>query len=372
MIKTLLLLIQCILRSGTVCVYKNRSEAGAATGKRDLVKESIYKTFLRFFSMKCKDVFCICIIYLIINTLQLDGCVYLVMDRTNWKIGKTNINILYLGLLLPNGSFIPILFDPLEKRGNSNTTERKDILGRFCDIWQQNGLKKGVFLGDREFIGVTWFKAILQAGFSLVIRLRATDYFNDLCAQRNREVAKMHQTIEKTVKRYGFFRSKITLEGQDFYYIVLPINVKKQRKSDEKYLILISDNPNIKQVSEQYRLRWKIEVFFFNIKSNGFNVEDINFKDLEKVQLMLAILAFLYVLIHKEHLINAKNIKDKKFKFGSTKAISIFRNSYDDFKLKILNIKHLIRFIIKNLSNLIPINHRAFSNCPFLNLKSVQ
>ena len=171
LIKTFLLLTQCILRSGTVCVYKNRSEAGAATGKRDLVKESIYKTFLRFFSMKCKDVFCICIIYLIINTLQLDGCVYLVMDRTNWKIGKTNINILYLGLLLPNGSFIPILFDPLEKRGNSNTTERKDILGRFCDIWQQNGLKKGVFLGDREFIGVTWFKAILQAGFSLVIQI---------------------------------------------------------------------------------------------------------------------------------------------------------------------------------------------------------
>jgi hypothetical protein len=371
LVKTFLLLVQCINISGTVSLYKNRSKAGCATGKQNLIKENIYKMFIRFFSMKCKDAFCICIIYLIINILQLNDCVYLVMDRTNWKIGKTNINILYLGLLLPNGSFIPILFDPLDKRGNSNTSERKDILGRFCELWQQNGLQKGVFLADREFIGVQWFKSILKAGFSLVIRLRSTDYFNDLCSQRNREAEKMHKIIEKVVKRYGFFRSEITLEGQTFYYIVLPINVKKQRKSDEKYIILISDSPNVPLVSEQYRLRWKIEVFFFNIKTNGFNVEDINLKDPEKIQLMLAILAFLYALIQKEHLVNAKNIKEKKYKHGTSKAISIFRNSYDDFKLKILNIKQLIKLVRSFLKNCSSPSSEIFKNCKHLNLKSV-
>lgn len=372
LVKTFLLLVQSIQRSGTVSLYKNRSEAGAAVAKRNLVKENVYKTFLRFFSMKCKDAFCASIIYLIINNLQLKNCVFLVMDRTNWKIGKTNINILYLGLLLPNGNFIPILFDPLEKRGNSNTEERKSILNRFCDIWQQAGLEKGVFLADREFIGVEWFKAILKAGFSLVIRLRVSDYFGDLCLQHNRKEDKMHQIIERTVNRYGYFRSKIMLQGIELYYIVLPMNVKKQRKTDEKYIILISDNPNVKVVSEQYKLRWKIEVFFFHIKTNGFNVEDIRLKDLEKVQLMLSILAFLYVLIQKEHLINVKNIKIKNFKHGTAKAISIFRNSYDDFKLKILNVNHLIKFIVKNLADLIPLNKDAFANCPFINLKSVQ
>jgi Transposase DDE domain len=372
LVKTFILLVQCISRSGTVSLYKNRSEAGCALGKKNLVKENIYKTFLRFFSIKCKDAFCICIIYLIINILQLQDCVYIVMDRTNWKIGKTNINILYIGLLLPNGSFIPILFDPLSKRGNSNTAERTEILGRFCAIWQQNGLKKGVFLADREFIGVEWFKTIIKADFSFVIRLRVTDYFNDLCGQRQRDVLKMNQIIEKTVTRYGFFRSKITLDEQDFFYIVLPINVKKQRKTDEKYLVLISDSPDVPLVSKQYRLRWKIEVFFLNIKTNGFNVEDINFKDLEKVQLMLAILAFLYALIQKEHLINSKQIKDKKFKHGSAKTISIFRNSYDDFKLKILNIKDLWKFILKIIVPLFLFETRNFRNCKFLNLKCVQ
>jgi hypothetical protein len=289
----------------------------------------------------------------------------------NWKIGKININILYIGLLLPNGSFIPLLFDPLDKRGNSNTAERKSILTRFCDLWQQNGLQKGVFLADREFIGVEWFKAILDARFSLVIRLRITDYFKDLCQQHKREVEKMHQIIEKKVKKNGYFRSTIILDGMTLYYIVLPINVKKQRKTDEKFIVLISDNPNVSIVSQQYQLRWKSEVFFFNIKSNGFNVEDINLKQPEKIQLMLAILAFLYALIQKEHLNNNYNIKDKKFKLTTAKAVSIFRNSYDNFKLKVLNIKDLVEVILQNLDELILPNHNSFKNCKFLNLKSV-
>lgn len=372
LVKTFILFTQCIFQSRTVSLYKNRSEVGSAVGKKNLVKDNIYKCFLRFFSMKCKDAFCLCIIYLIINILGIHNSLYLVMDRTNWKIGKTNINILYLGLLLPNGSFIPILFDPLDKKGNSNTAERKDILNRFSELWQQNGLQKGVLLADREFIGVNWFKSILKAGFSLVIRLRVRDYFGELCLQRERTEAKMTELIEKTVKRYGYFRSKITLEGQDFYYIVLPINVKKQRKVDEKYLILISDSPNVPLVSEQYQMRWKIEVFFLNIKTNGFNVEDINFKDLEKVQLMLAILAFLYVIIQKEHIMKAKEIKIKNYKYGSAKAVSIFRNSYDDLKLKILNINDLWRFIKKIINPFIPFKDKNFEQCKHLNLKSVQ
>jgi hypothetical protein len=370
LVKTFILFTQCMFQSRTVSVYKNRSEVGIATGKKNLRKENIYKNFLRFFSIKCKDAFCLGIIYLIINILGIHSAVYIVMDRTNWKIGKININILYIGLLLPNGSFIPILFDPLEKRGNSNTAEREDILSRFCELWQQNGEQKAVLLADREFIGAAWFKAIVQAGFSLVIRLRATDYFGELCSQRNRTPDKLNTIIERMVTRSGYFRSKITLEGQVYYYIVLPINVKKQRKSDEKYIILISDSPNVPLVSEQYKMRWKIEVFFLNIKTNGFNAEDINFKNLEKVQLLLAILAFLYVIIQKEHLINAKVIKLKNFKHGTAKAISIFKNSYDDLKLKILNINHLWAFLRKIINPFVPFKPNAFDRCIHLNLKS--
>ncbi|MEC4115338.1 IS4 family transposase, partial [Myroides pelagicus] len=40
----------------------------------------------------------------------------LVMDRTNWKFGKQDINILMLGISYKNMCF-PILFKMLDKRG---------------------------------------------------------------------------------------------------------------------------------------------------------------------------------------------------------------------------------------------------------------
>lgn len=370
LVKNCMLLAQCIERSRTVCLYKARCEAGAAVARKDLNKDNVYKTFLRFFNMKCQDAFCIGLIYLIINLLDLRECVYIVMDRTNWKIGKTNINILYIGLLLPNGSFIPILFDLLDKRGNSNTQERTSILDRFCVLWAQQGLQKAIVLADREFVGTEWFSAVLQAGFSLVIRLRVTDYFNDLCVQRNRSADRMNHIIAYSVKRYGFFRSKIILNGQTLYYIVLPFTATTQRRTGEKYLILIADNPNVPVVGAHYQRRWKIEVFFLNMKTNGFNLEDLNLKQPQKVQLMLAILALLYVLIQKEHLIHNKQIKTKKFKSGTAKAISIFRNSYDDFKLKVLTINDLWQFIMDNFTPKIQIPKPAFNACKHLNLKS--
>ncbi|MBK8565500.1 MAG: transposase [Saprospiraceae bacterium] len=49
------------------------------------------------------------------------------------------------------------------------------------------------------------------------------------------------------------------------------------------------------KISEAYRKRWGIEVFFLHCKTNGFNMEDLNFKNLEKVQLLMALAAVAYV-----------------------------------------------------------------------------
>ncbi|EXW59539.1 hypothetical protein J878_4174 [Acinetobacter baumannii 44467_5] len=46
--------------------------------------------------------------------------VQLTLDRTNWKWGKRNINILMLAIVY-RGIAIPILWTLLNKRGNSDT-----------------------------------------------------------------------------------------------------------------------------------------------------------------------------------------------------------------------------------------------------------
>ncbi len=49
------------------------------------------------------------------------------LDRTNWKFGSTNINILMISVCY-NGVGIPLIWSMLNKRGNSNEKERKELL----------------------------------------------------------------------------------------------------------------------------------------------------------------------------------------------------------------------------------------------------
>ena len=55
---------------------------------------------------------------------------YLALDRTNWKWGEKNINILVLAVVY-RGIAIPIYWKLLKKRGNSNYYERIELLSRF-------------------------------------------------------------------------------------------------------------------------------------------------------------------------------------------------------------------------------------------------
>lgn len=56
----------------------------------------------------------------------------LVLDRMNWKFGNSNINILMLGICYKNIA-IPIMFKMLDKRGNSDTNERIELITQFID-----------------------------------------------------------------------------------------------------------------------------------------------------------------------------------------------------------------------------------------------
>ncbi|HMU88709.1 MAG TPA: IS4 family transposase, partial [Agitococcus sp.] len=82
---------------------------------------------------------------------------YLTFDRTNWKWGKKNINILLLAIAY-KGIAIPIYWLLLNKKGNSSTRERIALLKRFTT---QFGKKRIIrFLADREFVGEEWFNRL--------------------------------------------------------------------------------------------------------------------------------------------------------------------------------------------------------------------
>jgi len=80
----------------------------------------------------------------------------LIMDRTNWRFGKVDINFLVLSVA-HKGMSIPILWYILKnnKKGNSNYKDRIRIMRKFIEIFGREKIK--VLLADREFIGKEWF-----------------------------------------------------------------------------------------------------------------------------------------------------------------------------------------------------------------------
>ena len=80
------------------------------------------------------------------------------LDRTQWKFGSHTFNILTLGIIHQGVAF-PVLWWMLDKKGNSNTPERIDLIKDFVDVFSD---KKIAYLtADREFVGEDWLKYLL-------------------------------------------------------------------------------------------------------------------------------------------------------------------------------------------------------------------
>ena len=114
--------------------------------------------------------------------------------------------------------------------------------------------------------------------------------------------------------------------GSTTYTFVMIKNPKYDPK--EPYIYFISDMQDARAIENHYRKRWKIECCFKHLKTNGFNIEDINLKIDNKIELMMGVLAMVYIIAVREGLLSHKRkpIPVKKYKDGKIYlSISIFR-----------------------------------------------
>ena len=93
----------------------------------------------------------------------------LALDRTNWKFGDKNINILVLGVVYQGVAF-PVLFSMMNKRGNSSTAERIDLMERYIMLFGSNSID--CLLADREFVGQDWIAYLNCYKIRYHIRIR--------------------------------------------------------------------------------------------------------------------------------------------------------------------------------------------------------
>ena len=336
-VNNLWVVTQGIFSAKSTNLNRVKDELGQILGNQSETKpESNYKRLIRFFQLPDADKHCLTKSLLCIGfcVLGLKGRKprYLTLDGTSWEYGAKKIHLLTLGVVI-RGVSIPICWEDLDKKGASNYSERKALLNRACRWYNLRGM---ILLADREYLGEKWFKYLKCNGLDFVIRLKRHVYREYVDTQRS--------VTGKEFKHQKWRYSGMEKEAAKSHYKTTGV-AKQIRILDEKYTFVVFKNPKddpkeplvyfLSSLSQKrkivkfYPIRWKIECCFKHLKSNGFNLEDLNFKNSGKIKLMMAIVSFLYVLCIHQGLIAYATFKKsdfKKYRNGTTTlAVSIFR-----------------------------------------------
>lgn len=284
--------------------------------------ESSYKRLQRFFGEFEIDYARIA--RLVAYLMDIPQPWVLSVDRTNWQFGNSIFNILTLGVVHQGVAF-PLLWVMLDKKGNSNSQERSDLLDRFFEVFPE--VEVAYLTADREFIGVKWFEYLLeQAALPFRIRLRESDKLDNGRGALKAKVVFAHLQIGQ----HQILRQPRQVWGHWVY-------IAAMRLEDSSLLIVAtSDAPH--QAIVDYAQRWGIETLFGCLKTRGFCLESTHLQDPERLSRMFTLLtlALCWAFRTGEWLAQQKSILIKSH---GRKAKSIFRHGLDHLRRIFFNLE---------------------------------
>ncbi len=250
--------------------------AEIATGFRNKAqKDSNYKRLQRFF--KDYELDYSAIAQVIVTLIDIPEPWVLSLDRTEWSFGKIRFNILMLAVV-HEGVAYPLFWEFLDKKGNSNSQERMDLLERFFQEFSE--VKIAYICGDREFIGQLWLTYLLiDPMMPFRIRIRETDLISDGRKSLRAKILFAH------IKpgQQEILNSPRWVWGRFVYVSAL-------RLDDGELLVVISPDSSQTAIAD-YGHRWGIETLFGMFKTRGFCLESTHFIHSERLSKLIALMA---------------------------------------------------------------------------------
>lgn len=274
--------------------------------------QSNYRSLQRFF--KEYNIDYVEYMHFVLKQLPSKEKFYIVMDRTNWKFGNNPINILMLGIIY-KGQCFPFCWELLDKGGSSSSVERKELLEKAISVLGKERILG--LLGDREFIGVRWFKYLIDSEIEFHIRLPKQIKVGSVLASNRKTINWLFRHWRENVKT-------------DYHKPVMILGYKlwlSGMKSDKGYCVVVSNKDNLNSL-EKYQMRWTIENMFGAFKTRGFNFEQTHMKDLQKIKKLIALVSIGYIWCVTVGLWVNESIKIRIATHGR-KEKSIFRVGFD-------------------------------------------
>lgn len=217
---------------------------------------------------------------LLLRLLPATGKCRLCIDRTEWNFGKCEIN--FLVITVGCGPVqLPFYWELLDNRsGNSGAADRIALLQACVAVLGKDRI--GVVIGDREFVGHTWFKYLKDHGINFIMRLPK------------------HHLITAAS---GQVRTVADLAATRPGPLVLPQcqvdgvwgNVWLKELEKGEYLFLFG-TVTAEFMGQLYRNRWTIEACFQHVKTRGFDLASTHLNCFEKLKKLMALTSIAYGL----------------------------------------------------------------------------
>jgi len=218
---------------------------------------------------------------LLVRLLGLSGSWLLALDRTNWQIGKTEVNYLVLAVVTRRFR-VPLVWSVIEGRGCSDTGMRIALIERYLAHFPATTIR--LLLADREFVGAGWMKFLCKNNIPFAIRVRdnlriATADGHELTLRARLRLARRGRSFRA---RLGTSEAAATRDAP-----LLSIAAKPLK---DGWLIVVT-NAAPRTAIETYRKRWAIECLFGDAKTRGLNLEDTRLTDPRKLGLLMSLVA---------------------------------------------------------------------------------
>jgi len=147
--------------------------------------------------------------------------------------------------------------------------------------------------------------------------------------------SKLEKMALKAKKTKKSIIKQFQMKGNTYSVVIV-----KNDKDDplEPLMYFISTLQDKTEILDGYRIRWHRgmpnQICFKHLKSNGFNLEDLNFRQDSKICLMVALVVMAYVLSIQQGL--ESKVKKKKIHRNkpSRLAISYFSKGFQSSKLR--------------------------------------